>query len=239
MTAAIAVRGLTVRYGEVLALDDVSCEATAERLTGLLGANGSGKSTLFGSLMGTLTPDSGSVRLFGEDPARVRRRGDVAYVPQHDAIDRDFPVSVHDVVMMGRYGMLGVMRRPRPRDRDAVAAAINRVGLTAFASRTIGALSGGQRRRAFLARTIAQDAGLLLLDEPFAGVDAASEATIAALLRGLRDEGRSILVSTHDLAGVRALCDDAIILQRRLIFQGPAHDAVTPERLTEIFGVSS
>lgn len=239
MTAAIAVGGLTVRYGEVLALDDVSFDANGGRLTGLLGANGSGKSTLFGALMGTLSPTSGSVRLFGEDPARVRRRGDVAYVPQHDAIDRDFPVSVRDVVMMGRYGMLGLTRHPRARDRDVVATAIDRVGLSAFASRSIGALSGGQRRRAFLARAIAQDAMLLLLDEPFAGVDAASETTIAALLRALRDEGRSILVSTHDLAGVRDLCDDAIILQRRLVFQGPASEAVTPARLTEIFGVSS
>ncbi|WP_167132014.1 metal ABC transporter ATP-binding protein [Paramicrobacterium chengjingii] len=239
MTAAITVGGLTVRYGEVLALDDVSFDANGGRLTGLLGANGSGKSTLFGALMGTLSPTSGSVRLFGEDPARVRRRGDVAYVPQHDAIDRDFPVSVRDVVMMGRYGMLGLTRHPRARDRDVVATAIDRVGLSAFASRSIGALSGGQRRRAFLARAIAQDAMLLLLDEPFAGVDAASETTIAALLRALRDEGRSILVSTHDLAGVRDLCDDAIILQRRLVFQGPASEAVTPARLTEIFGVSS
>ncbi|MFO7690263.1 MAG: metal ABC transporter ATP-binding protein, partial [Cryobacterium sp.] len=148
------------------------------------------------------------------------------------------PLSVRDVVMMGRYGRLGITRRPRAVDRRAVADAIDRVGLSSLAHRQIGALSGGQRKRAFVARGIAQDARLLLLDEPFAGVDTTSQATISRLLHELRDEGRTILMSTHDLAGVPALCDDVVLLQRRILFQGPPADALTPERLARAFEVS-
>lgn len=239
MIAAISVRNLTVHHGEVCALEDITVEVPQGRVTGLLGANGSGKSTLFSSIMGLVTPTRGRISLFGADPATVRRRGDVAYVPQLDAVDRDFPISVEDVVMMGRFGMLGPIRRSRQKDRDAVHAAIERVGLEGLASRSIGALSGGQRRRAFVARAIAQEARLLLLDEPFAGVDRVSERTIAALLRSLRSEGRSILVSTHNLADADELCDDAVVLNRRLLYSGPAAEAVTPDRLAMMFGAAS
>lgn len=233
---AVTVRGLTVRYGEVLALDDVDLDVEPGRVCGLLGVNGSGKSSLFKALVGTLRPARGEITLLGRDPAAARRDGAVSYVPQADDVDWAFPVGVTDVVMMGRYGRMGPMRRPSRADRAAVAGAIERVGLSDLAGRQIGALSGGQRKRAFLARAIAQDASLLLLDEPFSGVDKGSEATIVALLHALRDEGRTVLVSTHDLAGVPQLCDEAVLLAGRVIAHGEPEQVLAPEVLAGAFG---
>jgi manganese transport system ATP-binding protein len=232
----LRVRGVDVRYGTVQALRNVSLDLPAGRILGLLGVNGSGKSSLFGAIMGTVMVDGGSVQLFGGNPAAARKGNRVTYVPQSEDVDWDFPLSVRDVVMMGRYGMLGFTRRPRRVDREAVAEALLRVGLADLADRQIGELSGGQRKRVFLARGIAQGAELLLLDEPFAGVDKASERTIVDLLHALRDEGRAILVSTHDLAGVPELCDEVLLLQNRVLFQGPPREALTPERLSLAFG---
>lgn len=228
---------LAVRYGTVRALSEVTLRIDAGRITGLLGMNGSGKSTLFKALMGTVRPSEGCVRLFGGAPAAARSRGLVAYVPQSENVDWDFPLSVRDVVMTGRFGMLGFTRRPRAIDRAAVAEALDRVGLTDLGGRQIGELSGGQRKRVFVARAIAQQAQLLLLDEPFAGVDKGSEATIIALLRELRDEGRTVLISTHDLAGVTELCDDVVLLKNRVLFHGSPEQALSPERLLQVFGV--
>jgi manganese transport system ATP-binding protein len=237
--AMIDVAGLTVHYGTVRALDGVDLTLEPGRVIGLLGMNGSGKSTLFGSLMGSVKPLAGSIRLFGGDPAQARRSNLVSYVPQSEAVDWDFPLSVSDVVMMGRYGRQGFTRRIRPVDRTAVAEAIERVGLTELADRQIGELSGGQRKRVFVARGIAQEASLLLLDEPFAGVDKGSEFTIVALLRSLAAEGRGILISTHDLAGVPELCDEVVLLQNRVLFHGPPAEALTPERLAMAFGLGA
>ena len=237
--AAVAVENLTVRYGEVTALSQVSFDVVPASITGLLGMNGSGKSTLYASVMGLVKPTAGSVRIFGASSAAARSSNEVAYVPQSESVDWNFPISVRDVVLMGRYGRMGFSRRPRRADQLAVEEAIERVGLSDLASRSIGALSGGQRKRAFVARGIAQDARLLLLDEPFAGVDTGSESTITGLLRELRSEGRTILISTHDLAGVPELCDDVILLQRRVLFQGPPSEALTPDRLALAFGVRS
>ena len=235
---AIEVQSVTVRYGDVTALDRITLTVASEQIVGLIGMNGSGKSTLFKALMGLARPDAGTIALFGTDARRARLANQLAYVPQSESVDWDFPLSVRDVVMMGRYGRLGITRRPRAADRRAVAEAIDRVGLSALAHRQIGALSGGQRKRAFVARGIAQDAQLLLLDEPFAGVDTTSQATISRLLHELRDEGRTILISTHDLAGVPALCDDVVLLQRRILFQGPPAEALTPALLARAFEVS-
>lgn len=237
MTAVVEVQSLSVRYGSVVALDDVSLSLTAGSIVGLLGMNGSGKSSLFGALMGTVRSATGTVTLFGGAPDAARRRGLVSYVPQAEAVDWDFPISVAEVVMTGRYGRLGITRRPRREDRDAVASALLRVGLSDLADRQIGQLSGGQRKRVFVARGIAQGADLMLLDEPFAGVDKGSEATIIALLRELRDEGCCILISTHDLAGVPELCDDVLLLRHRLLFRGTPAEALTPERLAHAFGL--
>lgn len=237
MTPPIALSDVTVRYGEVVALHDVSLEIPAGRVTGLIGMNGSGKSTLFATIVGRLRPDSGSVRVAGADPAAARRRGAVAFVPQSEAVDWAFPVSVRDVVTMGRYGHLGPLRRPRAEDRRAVDDALARVELADLADRQIGRLSGGQRKRAFVARAIAQDAGILLLDEPFAGVDKRSEATIVRLLRDLAADGRTVLVSTHDLHALPDLADEAILLMNRVLFHGPVARALEPAVLARAFGL--
>lgn len=234
---AIRVDGLTVRYGDVVALDDATLTVGSGRVTGLIGMNGSGKSTLFKSMIGMLRPDRGRVLLNGMEPAAARKQRIIGYVPQSEAVDWQFPVSVRDVVMMGRYGHLGVTRRPRPADHAAVAEALDRVELADYADRQIGRLSGGQRKRAFVARCIAQDSPILLLDEPFAGVDRRSEATIVRLLRQLADDGRTILVSTHDLNALPRLADEAVLLLHRVLFQGAVDEALRPENLARAFGL--
>ncbi len=237
MSPAIAVEGVTVRYGEVLALDDVSLSVEAGRVTALIGMNGSGKSTLFKTITGLIRPSRGTVRLSGAPPASVRRRGALGYVPQSEDVDWAFPVSVRDVVMMGRYGRLGPTRRAHRADRAAVDEALERVELTDLADRQIGRLSGGQRKRAFVARGIAQDAGVLLLDEPFAGVDKRSEATIVRLLRELAADGRAVLVSTHDLHALPDLADEAVLLLHRVVFHGGVDEALQPDNLARAFGL--
>lgn len=234
---AIAARNVTVRYGEVVALDDVSVEIGTATVCGLIGMNGSGKSTLMKALLGIVRPDHGSVELLGQPQQAARKQRLVSYIPQAEDVDWDFPLRVYDVVMMGRYAHQGTLRHPRPADRDAVAAALDRVGLTDLAGRQIGELSGGQRKRAFVARCMAQDARLLLMDEPFAGIDRRSEADITALLRELRAEGRTVLIATHDLAGLPALCDEAILLQRKVIAHGTPDAVLNPETLGLAFGL--
>jgi manganese transport system ATP-binding protein len=235
--AAIEVNHLVVRYGEVYALDGATLRIGEGKVTALIGMNGSGKSTLFKAIMGLVRPDSGDVTVGGTTPGAARRCGLVTYVPQGEAVDWDFPVSVRDVVMMGRHGHQGPTRRPRRTDHIAVADALARVGLTENADRQIGRLSGGQRKRAFVARGIAQDARVLLLDEPFAGVDKRSEATLTRLLRELAASGRTVFTSTHDLHGVRQLADDAVLLNRRVLMHGPVDEVVRPDHLARTFGL--
>ena len=235
--AALDVRGLTVHYGDVLALDDVSLALRPGTICGLIGMNGSGKSTLFKAIMGTVKPDRGSVAIAGLAPKQARRAGIVGYVPQSEEVDWSFPLSVYDVVMMGRYGVQNFIRHPRPADRAAVAEALDRVELTALADRRIGALSGGQRKRAFVARGLAQGADVLLLDEPFAGVDRRSEATITELLRELAASGGTVLVSSHDLEALPRLADEAILLLRRVLLHGSPEEALRPEQLARAFGL--
>src|SRR5690606_21312959 len=201
------------------------------RVTGLIGMNGSGKSTLFKSIIGLVRPAAGQVRLEGADPASARRRGLIGYVPQSEDVDWTFPVSVRDVVRMGRYGQQGPLRRARAADKRAVEEALERVELSDLADRQIGQLSGGQRKRAFVARGIAQGAGILLLDEPFAGVDKRSEATIVRLLRELAADGATVLVSTHDLHALPGLADEAVLLMRKVLMHGDPDEALRPESL--------
>jgi manganese transport system ATP-binding protein len=233
---AVHARDVSVSYAETRALEGVDLEVGVGRVHGLIGMNGSGKSTLFKALMGLVAIDDGAIELFGGDPARARKSLRVAYTPQSEAVDWDFPVSVADVVMMGRYGHMGWRRRARDEDWAAVAEALRRCELTELAQRQIGALSGGQRKRAFVARGLAQGADLLLLDEPFAGVDKRSEATITALLRELAGEGKTILVSTHDLVAVPSLCDEVALINRRIIAQGTPEETLVPELLADAFG---
>lgn len=236
-TPALQVDSVTVRYGPVLALSDASLKLGRGRVCGLIGMNGSGKSTLLKTIMGVVRPDRGSVRIYGGDPRAARRRGAVGYMPQSENVDWAFPVSVREVVMTGRYGHMGPTRRARAADRDAVDQAIEQVELTDFQHRQIGQLSGGQRKRAFLARCIAQGADLLLLDEPFAGVDKRSEATISRLLRRLADDGASVLVSTHDLHALPDLADEAVLLMRTVLMHDDPATVLQPANLARAFGL--
>jgi manganese/iron transport system ATP-binding protein len=176
------------------------------------------------------------VLIGGEPVEAALRRNRVAYVPQSEEVDWTFPVSVRDVVMMGRYGHMNILRIPRAADRAAVAAALERVGMGALADRQIGELSGGQRKRVFLARAMAQGAELLLLDEPFTGVDATTEQAIIALLKGFREEGRIVLVSTHDLGSIPEFCDEVVLVNRTVLASGPTTEVFTEENLRLAFG---
>lgn len=239
MTPALEVTGLSVNYGEVTALDDVSIRVESGRVCALIGMNGSGKSTLFKAIMGLVRPSAGRTTIQGSSPAIARRRGIVGYVPQSEEIDWSFPLSVRDVVMMGRYGRQGVLRRIRASDRAAVDEALARVELADLADRQIGRLSGGQRKRAFVARGIAQQAEVLLLDEPFAGVDKRSEATIVRLLKELAADGRTILISTHDLHALPELADEAILLMNRVLLHGDVDTVLEPANLARAFGLEA
>lgn len=237
MTTAISVRDVTVHYGDVLALDHATLDIQSGRVCGLVGMNGSGKSTLFKTIMGLLRPDSGTALVNGENPTKARKSGIVGYVPQSEDVDWAFPVTVRDVVMTGRYGHMGFTRHAKRSDHDAVDHALERVELTEYANRQIGQLSGGQKKRAFVARGIAQGATILLLDEPFAGVDKRSEATITRLLRELADDGATILVSTHDLHALPNLADEAVLLMRRVLMHGDPNEVLQPDNLALAFGL--
>lgn len=237
MTATISVRDVTVHYGDVLALGHTTLDIRAGRICGLVGMNGSGKSTLFKTIMGLVRPDAGTVLVNGQSPAKARRSGAVGYVPQSEDVDWTFPLSVRDVVMMGRYGHMGFTRRAKRADHDAVDDALARVELTEYADRQIGQLSGGQRKRAFVARGIAQGASILLLDEPFAGVDKRSEVTITRLLRELGEQGSTILVSTHDLHALPELADEVVLLMKTVLMHGDRDQVLQPHNLALAFGL--
>jgi manganese/iron transport system ATP-binding protein len=233
----IRARGLTVTYRNGLtALSDASFEVPQGSITALVGVNGSGKSTLFKAIMGFAPLGRGSVELMGTPAGRALRRNIVAYVPQNEDIDWNFPVLVEDVVMMGRYGHMGLLRMPRRADRAAVAAALERVGMEAMADRQIGELSGGQKKRVFLARALAQNAEVILLDEPFTGVDVKTEARIVELLRVLRDEGRVMLVSTHNLGSVPQFCDHVVMIKGTVLAYGPTREVFTQANIERAFG---
>ncbi|MDO5743100.1 MAG: metal ABC transporter ATP-binding protein [Micrococcaceae bacterium] len=234
---ALRVHDVCVNYGEVKALEGASLDLQAGRICGLVGMNGSGKSTLFKSIMGLVKPDRGTVAIHGHSPAQARKKGIIGYVPQSEDVDWDFPISVQDVVMMGRYGHMGPLRRPKAADRQAVQEAMERTELTEFADRQIGQLSGGQKKRAFVARGIAQNATMLLLDEPFAGVDKRSEATMTRLLRELAASGATVLVSTHDLHALPKLADEAVLLMRKVLAHGTPESVLTPAHLALAFGL--
>jgi manganese/iron transport system ATP-binding protein len=231
------VSGATVTYRNGhTALRDVSFTIPSGTITALVGVNGSGKSTLFKAVMGFVLVSTGSISILGGSVAQALKSNVVAYVPQSEDVDWNFPVLVEDVVMMGRYGHMNLLRLPRRQDREAVDAALERVGMTAFRKRQIGELSGGQKKRVFLARALAQDARVILLDEPFTGVDVTTEEAIITLLRGLRDEGRVILVSTHNLGSVPEFCDRAVLLNRTVLAAGLTEEVFTQANLEKAFG---
>lgn len=234
--SALVVSAATVIYrGGVRALSDVSFSVPQGSIAALVGVNGAGKSTLFKAIMGFVRLAQGRIDVLGVAAAQALRRGWVAYVPQVDEVDWTFPLLVEDVVMMGRYGHMGWWRMPRARDRDAVAEALARTGLESLRKRQIGELSGGQRRRLFVARALAQDSRVILLDEPLTGVDLASEERIMAVLRELRSEGRMMLVSTHNLGSVPNYCDRTILIRGTVLAAGPTDEVYTQRNLELAF----
>lgn len=237
MPAGISVKDATVTYRNGLtAMHDASFEVPTGTITALVGVNGSGKSTLFKAIMGFVRLAKGSIQVLGMPVAEALRRNLVAYVPQAEEVDWNFPVLVEDVVMMGRYGHMNLMRIPKAADREAVSAALARVGMSEFRKRQIGELSGGQKKRVFLARALAQDGRVILLDEPFTGVDVKTEDAIIDLLRALRDEGRVMLVSTHNLGSVPEFCDRTVLLKNTVLASGPTAETFTQPNLEKAFG---
>lgn len=237
MTDGIRAEGVTVTYRNGhTALTEASFAIPTSTITALVGVNGSGKSTLFKALMDFVPVAKGTVEILGQPVKHALKQQAIAYVPQAEEVDWSFPVLVEDVVMMGRYGHMGFLRRARPEDHEAVAAALERVNMTEFSGRQIGELSGGQKKRVFLARALAQDAKVILLDEPFTGVDVKTEEQIVALLRILRDEGRVMLVATHNLGSVPEFCDRVVLVKGTVLAHGPTAEIFTPENLRMTFG---
>jgi manganese/iron transport system ATP-binding protein len=233
----IMARDVTVTYRNGhTALHHASFAIPRGTVTALVGVNGAGKSTLFKAIMGFVTVAQGEIRILGLPVAEALRQNLVAYVPQAEEVDWAFPVLVEDVVMMGRYGRMGFLRRAKAADHAAVEAALARVNMQDFRKRQIGELSGGQRKRVFLARALAQDGQVILLDEPFTGVDVRTEEQIVALLRELRDEGRVMLVSTHNLGSVPEFCDRTVLVKGTVLAYGPTETTFTRRNLEAAFG---
>lgn len=232
----IEVDNVTVTYNGKVALHGANLLLASGSIGGLVGMNGSGKSTLFKSIMGFVKPTTGRVLINGMPIRLVQKKNMVAYVPQSEEVDWNFPVSVWDVVMMGRYGYMNLLRIPSATDRRIVAESLERVQMTEFQNRQIGELSGGQKKRTFLARALAQQGTVMLLDEPFTGVDVKTEKTMIELLIELRELGHTILISTHDLASVATFCDQVVLINRTILAYGPTTEVFTEENLTRTFG---
>jgi manganese/iron transport system ATP-binding protein len=233
----LRVEGVTVTYRNGnTALKDASFEVPKGSITALVGINGSGKSTLFKSIMGFVRLTTGTISIFGKTAQDALSKKLVAYVPQSEDVDWDFPVLVEDVVMMGRYGRMNWLRMAKTRDHEMVALALERVNMTEYRKRQIGELSGGQKKRVFLARALAQEGDVILLDEPFTGVDVKTESQIIELLQSLRDEGKVMLVSTHNLGSVPEFCDRAVLINRTVLASGTTKDVFTHENLEKAFG---
>jgi manganese/iron transport system ATP-binding protein len=234
---SIEVHDLTVTYPNgVTAMRDASFALGPGTICALVGVNGSGKSTIFKAIMGFIRPSSGDVRLCGMPVDEALKQNIVAYVPQSEDIDWNFPVLVETVVMMGRYGHMNFLRQPSRTDRVKVDEALERVGLSAYRNHQIGELSGGQRKRVFLARALAQEGSIILLDEPFTGVDVKTETAIIDLLRELRASGQLMLVSTHNLGSVPDFCDEVVLLNRKVLAAGPTVEVFTQKNLELAFG---
>ncbi len=225
---------VTYRNGHT-ALHNTTLDIPTASIAALVGINGSGKSTLFKAIMGFVPLSSGSITLLGRPGSQALKQNLVSYVPQAEDVDWSFPVLVEDVVMMGRYGHMGMLRIARQQDRDIVADALARVGMSDYRHRQIGELSGGQKKRVFLARAIAQRGRVILLDEPFTGVDVNTERQIISLLHELRDEGRTLLVSTHNLASVSEYCDHTVIIKGTVLACGTTATTFTRENLENAF----
>ena len=228
------VHDLTVAYHRKPVLWDVDLTLDEPSLVGIVGPNGAGKSTLIKAILGLLPKVSGHVTVLGQPLAKARKR--IGYVPQRESVDWDFPINVLDVALMGTYGQLGWFRRPGKTQRALASSCLEKVGLLDLADRQIGQLSGGQQQRTFLARALAQQAEVYFMDEPMAGVDAATEQAIFAILRELRDAGKTVFVVHHDLRTVPTYFDQVVLLNMRIAAQGPTETTFTPENLRKTYG---
>lgn len=230
-------RDISVTYRNgLVALRDATFVIPRGSIAALVGVNGAGKSTLFKAIMGFVPVAQGEIGVLGRSVSEALKAGLIAYVPQAEEVDWTFPVLVEDVVMMGRYGRMGFLRIPKAADQAAVDQALSRVGMTDYRKRQIGELSGGQRKRVFLARALAQDGQVILLDEPFTGVDVQTEEAIIRLLKELRDEGRVMLVSTHNLGSVPEFCDHTVLVKGTVLNYGPTETTFTRANLEAVFG---
>ncbi len=232
--APLEIHDLTVAYHKRPVLWGIDIEVPAGQLVGIIGPNGAGKSTLIKAAMGQLPLSSGWVKVFGEPVEKNLKR--VGYVPQRESVDWDFPVNVMDVVLMGRYGHLGLLRRPKKADRDIARACLDKVKMLPYADRQISNLSGGQQQRVFLARALAQESDLYFMDEPFAGVDAATEASIVAILHELKEQGKTLLVVHHDLPTAKQYFDSLLLLNMRVVAFGPTESVFQYELLQNTYG---
>jgi manganese/iron transport system ATP-binding protein len=233
----LEVEDVSVAYANGhLALRDATFQLGGGTICALVGVNGSGKSTLFKSIMGFVHPKAGSVRINGQPVRAALKQHLVAYVPQAEEVDWQFPVSVWDVAMMGRYGAMNFLRIPRAVDKAEVEESLRRVSMWDYKDRQIGELSGGQKKRVFLARALAQGGRVILLDEPFTGVDVKTEEAIIALLRELRKDGCIILVSTHNLGSVPEFCDQVVLINKTVLAYGATADVFTEQNLSAAFG---
>jgi manganese/zinc/iron transport system ATP- binding protein len=233
-TSPLSIHDLTVAYNRKPVLWDIEYEAPDRALIAIVGPNGAGKSTLIKAVLGLVPAASGLVEVFGRPVARQRHL--IGYVPQRGSVDWDFPVSALEVVAMGLYGRIGWLRPVARRHRDAARACLDQVGMADYADRQISQLSGGQQQRVFLARALAQEAKLYFMDEPFAGVDAATETAIVDVLRRLKDEGRTVVVVHHDLQTVPEYFEHVLLLNGRVVAAGPVGAAFTPDNLRRTYG---
>lgn len=231
---AIEVKNLTVSYEHHPVIRSISVSIKPKQIIGIIGPNGAGKSTLLKAIMGLLPLDSGSISIFGK-PAEAAKHL-IAYIPQRNEVDWTFPVVVRDVVMMGRYREIGLFRRPGKLDRDTVEKSLREIGIEAYSDRQIGELSGGQQQRVFLARALAQKTDILMLDEPFIGVDAATENSIWEMMKKLKARGKTILVVNHDLTNMVKRYDSLLLLNQRLVAYGKPSIVFRPENINEAYG---
>ncbi|NUN64553.1 metal ABC transporter ATP-binding protein [Pseudanabaena biceps] len=234
-TINIDIENVTVAYHGKIALHSASLQLNAGTICGLVGMNGAGKSTLFKAVMGFVKPITGRILINGLPIRLVQKESLVAYVPQSEEVDWNFPVSVYDVVMMGRYGYMNFLRMPKASDRAVVRDSLERVEMWELRDRQIGELSGGQKKRAFFARSLAQQGKVLLLDEPFAGVDIKTEKMMIHLLMELRDAGYTVLISTHDLDSITTFCDQVVLINRTILAYGETSEVFTEENLSRTF----
>jgi manganese/zinc/iron transport system ATP- binding protein len=233
-STSLEIHDLTVAFDRKPVLWNIDLKLPEGKLVGIIGPNGAGKSTLIKAIMGLLPLSSGYVKLFDQSIDEVRKR--ISYVPQRESVDWDFPASVLDIVLMGRYGKLGLFKRPRQADRDVAMDCLRKVGMESFVNRQISQLSGGQQQRTFLARALAQQADIYFMDEPFAGVDAATEKAIISLLRTMTESKKTVIVVHHDLQSVPQYFDYVILINTRLVACGPTETTFNQANLQETYG---